>query len=422
MMQKQEPDLSMSPRIEEFIRALPRLPDKPSICIAGKNDIAANCLLLLLKAGIPPAALCVVANRCDTGRHTWQRSLIATARQAGVPVWPIDEVKKLTDLRFFSLEHDRILRPKAFATPHLYNLHFSKLPAYRGVSTSVWPLINREKESAVTLHRIDEGIDTGTIIAQKTFALSDGMTAGELYVEYTRHGEELFMDEVAKLLLEAPAGVAQDEAVSSYYSRAMINYGDACLDFQQPAEVVQARIRAFTFWQYQLPLIAGRRVWRAEVLAQSSGLAPGAVKPEGDWHARVGTGTTDLRLEYCFLDDLLAWGKGGLRPGSFPATLPALDLEDVNGWTPLMVAAFHGSVEAATWLLEAGASLGHQNRRGTTALMYAKSHAETSGNLQIVEALLKAGADPSAKDQHGLTVLDYCDREKTPLLHQLLSQ
>ena len=87
-----------------------------------------------------------------------------------------------------------------------------------------------------------------------------------------------------------------------------------------------------------------------------------------------------------------------------------------------MVATYHGSTEAASWLISAGATLGHQNRRGTSALMYAKSHAETSGNLQMVEVLLKAGADTTAKDQDGLTVIDYCDREKTPQLHQLLSQ
>jgi len=274
----------------------------------------------------------------------------------------------------------------------------------------------------VTLHRIDEGIDTGTIIAQQTFALTEGMTAGELYAEYTRQGEELFKDEVGRLLEEAPTGVAQDEAAATYYSRAMINYGDAGLAFDNPAEVIQARLRAFTFWQYQLPLVAGRRIWSAKILADKSGLAPGAVKAEDNWHARVGTGTTDLFLEYCFLDALIDWAKGGPRPVDFPATLPPHDLEDVNGWTPLMVAAYHGSTEVASWLISAGATLGHQNRRGKTALMYAKSHAEISGNLQIVEALLRAGADTAAKDQDGLTVLDYCDREKTPQLHQLLSQ
>jgi hypothetical protein len=248
------------------------------------------------------------------------------------------------------------------------------------------------------------------------------MTAGELYAEYTRQGEALFQAEVASLLEGAPAGVAQDESAASYYSRAMIDYRDAGIDFQQPAEVIQARLRAFTFWQYQLPLVAGRRIWRVQILPDRSGLAPGAVKPEGDWHARAGTGTTDLLLEYCFLDALIAWAKGGPRPGSLPAVLPPLDLEDLNGWTALMVAAFHGNTEAASWLISAGATLGHQNRRGKTALMYAKSHAEISGNLQIVEALLNAGADTAARDEDGLTVLDYCDREKTPLLHKILSR
>ncbi|NBY36110.1 MAG: hypothetical protein EBQ59_01435 [Verrucomicrobia bacterium] len=127
-MQSREPDFSKFKKLEKFPQSIPESPETPRICIAGKNDIAANCLLYLLKAGFSPSGLCVVANRCDTGRHTWQRSLIATARQNGVAVWPVEEVKKLPEIRFFSLEHDRILRPKAFATPHLYNYTSQNCP------------------------------------------------------------------------------------------------------------------------------------------------------------------------------------------------------------------------------------------------------------------------------------------------------
>ena len=227
-MPSRQPDLSISPQLALFIRRLPETLETPRICIAGKNDIAANCLLYLLRAGVPPAGICVVANRCDTGRHTWQHSLIATARQNGVAIWPVEEVKKLPDIRFFSLEHDRILRPKAFATPHLYNLHFSKLPAYRGVSTSVWPLINQEKESAVTLHRIDEGIDTGTILAQRAFSLTEGMTAGELYAEYTRQGEALFHAEISGNLqiVEALLKAGADTAAKAEDGLTVLDYCD----------------------------------------------------------------------------------------------------------------------------------------------------------------------------------------------------
>jgi len=51
-------------------------------------------------------------------------------------------------------------------------LHPSPLPKYRGGSPIQNQIINGEKESAVTLFKIDEGMDTGDIIAQKSFSLS----------------------------------------------------------------------------------------------------------------------------------------------------------------------------------------------------------------------------------------------------------
>ena len=53
------------------------------------------------------------------------------------------------------------------------NCHAGKLPHYRGRNVLNWALINDEKEIGVTCHYIDEGIDTGDIILQKTFPVTD---------------------------------------------------------------------------------------------------------------------------------------------------------------------------------------------------------------------------------------------------------
>ena len=53
------------------------------------------------------------------------------------------------------------------------NCHAGKLPFYRGRNVLNWVLINDEKEFGITVHYIDEGIDTGDIILQKTFPITD---------------------------------------------------------------------------------------------------------------------------------------------------------------------------------------------------------------------------------------------------------
>ena len=394
--------------LESHVQGRPWVDGTPRICIAGKNDIAADCLLGLLERGYAPSDLCVVANRGDAGRHTWQKSLVATARQNGVRIWPVADVQKLPDIRFFSLEHDRILRPPAFRSPHLYNLHFSRLPAYRGVATSVWPLRLREKESGVTLHRIDAGIDTGRIVAQAVFPLRADMKSSELYDEYMRQGRNLFFAELERLMTSAPEGRPQ-AGEPSYYPSSMIDYSDLSVDCARPVDEVLASIKCRLFWQYQLPVFAGRRIWDASPAPAAPELEPGQRLAIDEWSDLVGALGGALRLDYAFLDALMQWSAGGPAPTAFPAVLPPLQTEDARGWTPLMVAAYNGRLPALRWLLANGADPNHQNRRGTCALMYAKSFAQKSGEIEPLKVLLAAGAHASAKDQYGLTAADYCD-------------
>ncbi len=394
--------------LERHTQGRPWVEGIPRICIAGKHDIAADCLIGLLDRGYAPEELCVVANRNDDGRHAWQKSLLATARQNGVRVWPISAVQQLQDIRFFSLEHDRILRPSAFRSPHLYNLHFSRLPAYRGVATSVWPIRNRENSSGVTLHRIDEGIDTGRVIAQRVFPLSRSTKSSELYAEYMLQGRQLFFEQLDVLMASAPEGIPQ-EGGASYYPRSSIDYSDLSVDFSRPSAEVVSSIKSRLFWQYQLPAFEGRRIWDVSEIETHEILMPGQRRAIDGWSDLVGVGGGTIRLDYSFMDALVTWAKDDQRPASFPSLIPDLQTENAQGWTPLMIASYNGHLEPLRWLIESGANPDHQNRRGTTALMYAKSFAQMTGNLGPIKILLAAGARPDLKDQYGYAVSDYCD-------------
>ena len=53
------------------------------------------------------------------------------------------------------------------------NCHAGKLPFYRGRNILNWVLINDEREFGITVHYVDEGIDTGDIILQRVFPITD---------------------------------------------------------------------------------------------------------------------------------------------------------------------------------------------------------------------------------------------------------
>ncbi len=83
---------------------------------------------------------------------------------------------------FVSMSFNQIFRKETFELPNLdtINCHAGKLPFYRGRNILNWALINDEKEFGITVHYIDAGIDTGDIIIQKTFPITDADTYATL--------------------------------------------------------------------------------------------------------------------------------------------------------------------------------------------------------------------------------------------------
>lgn len=76
---------------------------------------------------------------------------------------------------FVSMSFNQIFRQRIINLPKLktINCHAGKLPFYRGRNILNWALINDENEFGITVHYVDEGIDTGDIILQRTFPIND---------------------------------------------------------------------------------------------------------------------------------------------------------------------------------------------------------------------------------------------------------
>ena len=76
---------------------------------------------------------------------------------------------------FVSMSFNQIFQNEIINVPRLktINCHAGKLPFYRGRNILNWALINDETEFGITVHYIDEGIDTGDIILQRSYPISD---------------------------------------------------------------------------------------------------------------------------------------------------------------------------------------------------------------------------------------------------------
>jgi methionyl-tRNA formyltransferase len=87
----------------------------------------------------------------------------------------IDRLNRYGCDLFVSMSFNQIFRKELFSLPPLgtINCHAGRLPFYRGRNILNWVLINDESEFGITVHFVDEGIDTGGIILQRCYPISD---------------------------------------------------------------------------------------------------------------------------------------------------------------------------------------------------------------------------------------------------------
>ena len=109
----------------------------------------------------------------------------------------IEKAKSYNCDLFVSMSFNQIFRTEIINVPRLktINCHAGDLPFYRGRNILNWALINDEQHFGITVHYIDEGIDTGDIILQKNFPITDSDDYASLL--------EIAHVECARLLYEA---------------------------------------------------------------------------------------------------------------------------------------------------------------------------------------------------------------------------
>jgi methionyl-tRNA formyltransferase len=346
--------------------------------------------------------LLVCPNRTDDGISRWQPSLIRFARELGIEVVTLNTAQEMDNLIFLSLEFDQIVRPAAFKSDQLYNIHFSALPAYKGMYTSALPILYGAHLSGVTLHEIDPGIDTGPIIDQTVFDLPETWTARDLYFTYMENGLDLFCQKFDRLVAEKPPLAREQPAVgSTYFSKSAVNYGRVTINLHDTANGVARQLRAFSFREYQTPKVEGMEIGASHILSERSQKKTGTVLDRDENSLIIATTDYDIRLER-FRD----WDWFGLSSKDSTKELDPshINFADKMGWTPLIRATYAGDVALLQRLLRSGADPNKPNTNGTTPLMYACSGQEPD---RVMKVLLEYGADPKKLDRFGRDLKKY---------------
>jgi methionyl-tRNA formyltransferase len=138
----------------------------------------------------------------------------------------------------------QIVPPQVFSVPKLGSIcfHPSILPKYRGASAINWALIKGERVTGLTIFWVDQGIDTGPILLQKTVAVEPDDTTGSLYFnKIFPIGVEAIGEAVELIKAGDPPRIVQDESKANYDPICKDEH--AKIDWAKPAQEVYNLIR-----------------------------------------------------------------------------------------------------------------------------------------------------------------------------------
>jgi len=139
------------------------------------------------------------------------------------------------------------------------NVHGSMLPKYRGAAPVQRAIADGLAETGVTVFRLDEKMDHGPILAQRTIEIGHQDTTASLLEKMVAPGCEALDDAIAQLENGNEKDLTQDHAQASGAPKLKKEEGH--IDFSMPAIVIHNRIRAFNPWPGGYATLSDRTVY-----------------------------------------------------------------------------------------------------------------------------------------------------------------
>ena len=236
----------------------------------GTPDIASACLERLLSVGVEVIYVVTRADKPKGRGYKVEYSPVKqTAVDHGIPVYqPVtlrdgNAFELLSSLGadvFVTVAYGRILPPDILAIPPMgcINMHASLLPYLRGASPINRALMNGDTVGGVTVMYMDEGMDTGDIILQKTVDIPEDTDFGTYYDVITKLGCDALEDYVNLALGGNVIRTPQDHTLATYAPK--VEKEETLLDFSESRDSVYNKIRGLSPSPCAYTFLAGKRV------------------------------------------------------------------------------------------------------------------------------------------------------------------
>ncbi len=295
------------------------------IMFMGTPEISATCLSAMLDAGLE---ICAVVTGKDKprgrGNVLTPTPTKALAVERGIAVYTPDSLKTedfMEVLRVVNPEiivvvaYGKILPPSVLNYPKYgcINVHVSLLPKYRGAAPMQRAVMNGESETGVTIMYMAEGLDTGDIISQEAFLLTERDDFETVHDRSAELGGRMVVDAIRAIGEGRATRTPQDDSLATYAAK--IEKEDCRIDFTLPADKLSAIIRGVTPIPGAFAFLGEKMIKLFNVSATNGSGVPGMViavdaKGAGSFTVACGEGALIVR-------GVIPQGKGKMNAGDF---------------------------------------------------------------------------------------------------------
>jgi len=280
-----------------------------NLVFAGTPDFAVSALKALLDAGHTILAVYTQPDRpAGRGRKLGMSAVKEFAIERGLRVHqPVtlktdseaETLRALNPDALIVIAYGLILPGPILSIPKYgcINVHASLLPRWRGAAPIQRAIEAGDANTGVTIMQMDEGLDTGAMLAVAETPINADDNAATLRDRLAELGGRLLVDTLAQLVRGAVIPQKQDNAHATYAAK--LKKEEARLDWNSDAELLARRVQAFNPWPVAHTTLAGQtlRLWQAQAENRAPSLRPpGTVLAADTDGVRVQCATGVLRI------------------------------------------------------------------------------------------------------------------------------
>jgi methionyl-tRNA formyltransferase len=247
------------------------------IIFFGSGKVGVPSLKALIKSG--HEILCAVTQPDkEKGRHLHIEGTAVkeVALEAGIMVFQPKDIKSSESLKqlqsfeadlFVIIAYGQILSQEVLDIPKIFciNAHTSLLPKYRGASPIARAIMEGEKETGVTIIKVERKMDAGPVILSKKIKIDETDTFVTLELKLSEVAQDALSEAIKRIEINDYKLFSQDESMATPAPK--LRKSDGCIDWRLPAQEIYNLIRALIAWPGAFTYYKGKliKIYNAKV-------------------------------------------------------------------------------------------------------------------------------------------------------------